>query len=251
MYVRSRRLIFFHIITLNAIYVDMRIEQLSSAQSKRVTLTQIVSRPSSAVRRDVRPVPPQEPRPSSLRPAPPLERPERTDPDLEQVRLQLKGRLEEAFQSGTLEEAVQKALGEGERTLSPSRFQEPPELFVADEAFEKPPDELMALKLQMRQALTQASEKPGGSMLHLNSIHFVFMGLLVLGVEYGELRSTRLAEALASMRPTTPTFDASQAGRCGIASENASNCRRDSKSWTISSTSRWSSNEVWQAILKL
>ena len=94
-----------------------------------------------------------------------MERPERTeDPDLEQVRLQLKGRLEEAFQSGTLEEAVQKALGEGERTLSPSQFQEPRELFVADEPFEKPPDELMALKLQMKQALAQGSEKPGGSM---------------------------------------------------------------------------------------
>ena len=149
------------------------IEQLSAAQSKRATLAQIVSRPSSAA--GFRPTPPSEPRHNTAGAGPQRPRPPEKEllhveaqqplqeppplflapnyPGLEAVRLQLKGRLEEAFKSGSLEEAV--------RAVEAPEAPEAPEAKTttfADDVY-GPDDEHLSLKVQMREVLEDAVEK--------------------------------------------------------------------------------------------
>lgn len=146
------------------------IEQLSAAQSKRGTLAQIVSRPSSAM--GVRPTPPSEPRGAAGRPRPPQKELVQVEqapgpaaeeplvlPGLEGVRLQLKGRLEEAFQSGSLEEAVRRAVGENE---TPEGVGGKKTSFAPEEPLNGEPDAgHLSSKLEMREVLEEAVESPG------------------------------------------------------------------------------------------
>lgn len=72
------------------------------------------------------------------------------DDSLEQVRLQLKLRLEEAFRSGHLEEAVRKAIDPEQEPCQP----EVP-------GVEEPDEEVFEVKLQLRALLTDAVEHLG------------------------------------------------------------------------------------------
>ena len=65
------------------------------------------------------------------------------------VRLQLKGRLEEAFRSGSLDEAVRKAI-EGE--VAPE---------AEAEAAEAPMDDVVKLQMQLRAVMLDAVESLG------------------------------------------------------------------------------------------
>jgi hypothetical protein len=62
-----------------------------------------------------------------VEPAPSVDLMDKEMPDdsLEHVRLQLKGRLEEAFRSGTLEEAVRKAIDPEAEMDKPAMPEEP------------------------------------------------------------------------------------------------------------------------------
>eukprot|EP00913_Durusdinium_trenchii_P013206 g12395.t2 len=147
------------------------IEQLSAAQSKRGTLAQIVSRPSSAM--GVRPTPPSEPRGAAGRPRPPQKELVQVEqapgpaaeeplvlPGLEGVRLQLKGRLEEAFQSGSLEEAVRRAVGENE---TPEGVGGKKTSFAPEEPLNGEPDAgHLSSKLEMREETEETAARTSG-----------------------------------------------------------------------------------------
>ena len=75
------------------------------------------------------------------------------DDSLEQVRLQLKSRLEEAFRSGNLEDAVRRAIDPEEAEV--------PEV----PGVEEPDEELFALKLQLKSLLGDAVERLGPLVL--------------------------------------------------------------------------------------
>eukprot|EP00434_Breviolum_minutum_P040315 symbB.v1.2.035821.t1/scaffold4914.1/size32966/3 len=68
--------------------------------------------------------------------------------ELEKVRLQLKGRLEEAFRSGSLDDAVRKAI-DGE--VAPE---------AEPEAAEAPMDDIVKLQIQLRAVMLDAVETP-------------------------------------------------------------------------------------------
>ena len=89
-----------------------------------------------------------------VEPAPSVDLMDKEMPDdsLEHVRLQLKGRLEEAFRSGTLEEAVRKA-------IDPEEFDKAPLEESQDlSGVEGPDEEICGLKMQLRVLLTDAME---------------------------------------------------------------------------------------------
>lgn len=91
-----------------------------------------------------------------VEPAPSVDLMDKEMPDdsLEHVRLQLKGRLEEAFRSGTLEEAVRKAIDpEAEMDKPPM-----PEESLDLPGVEGPDEEICGLKMQLRMLLTDAVE---------------------------------------------------------------------------------------------
>eukprot|EP00438_Fugacium_kawagutii_P034333 Skav216688 [mRNA] locus=scaffold91:183618:196794:+ [translate_table: standard] len=75
------------------------------------------------------------------------------DDSLEQVRLQLKLRLEEAFRSGQLEEAVRKAIDPEELSEEPCQPEVP--------GVEAPDEEAFEVKLQLRALLADAVEHLG------------------------------------------------------------------------------------------
>ena len=85
-----------------------------------------------------------------VEPAPSVDLMDKEMPDdsLEHVRLQLKGRLEEAFRSGTLEEAVRKAI---DKPPMPEESLDLP-------GVEGPDEEICGLKMQLRMLLTDAVE---------------------------------------------------------------------------------------------
>lgn len=94
-----------------------------------------------------------------VEPAPSVDLMDKEMPDdsLEHVRLQLKGRLEEAFRSGTLEEAVRKAIDpEAEMDKPPM-----PEESLDLPGVEGPDEEICGLKMQLRMLLTDAVETKG------------------------------------------------------------------------------------------
>eukprot|EP00435_Cladocopium_sp_Y103_P047214 s1060_g13.t2 len=81
------------------------------------------------------------------------------DDSLEQVRLQLKGRLEEAFRSGNLEEAVRKAIDP--EADQPAEKPEMPEESPDLPGVEGPDEEIFGLKMQLRVLLADAVESKG------------------------------------------------------------------------------------------